>query len=66
VHRRRADGRLVPRARLARSSVERARAIYAALREVDGAELLEEPADSRHGFGGFSFRDPEGNIWDVA
>jgi uncharacterized glyoxalase superfamily protein PhnB len=39
---------------------------YAALRSVDDAELLEEPFDSPHGFRGFSFRDPEGNIWDVA
>jgi len=41
-------------------------AAYTALREVDSAELLEEPFDSPHGFRGFSFRDPEGNIWDVA
>lgn len=41
-------------------------AAYAALRQVEGAELLEEPFDSPHGFRGFSFRDPEGNIWDVA
>jgi uncharacterized glyoxalase superfamily protein PhnB len=37
-------------------------AAYAALQEVDGAELLEEPFDSPHGFRGFSLRDPEGNI----
>ena len=41
-------------------------AAYAALQEIDGAELLEEPFDSPHGFRGFSLRDPEGNIWDVA
>ena len=41
-------------------------AAYAALGEIDGAELLEEPFDSPHGFRGFSLRDPEGNIWDVA
>ena len=40
--------------------------VYAQLRELDGAELLEEPFDSPHGFRGFSLRDPEGNIWDVA
>ncbi len=40
--------------------------VYAALQGVEGAELLEEPFDSPHGFRGFSFRDPEGNIWDVA
>ena len=41
-------------------------AAYAALQTVPGAELLEEPFDSPHGFRGFSFRDPEGNVWDVA
>ena len=41
-------------------------AAYAALQGIDGAELLGEPFDSPHGFRGFSFRDPEGNIWDVA
>jgi uncharacterized glyoxalase superfamily protein PhnB len=41
-------------------------AVYGALRELEGAELLEEPFDSPHGFRGFSFRDPERNIWDVA
>ena len=41
-------------------------AAYAALQAVPGAELLEEPFDSPHGFRGFSFRDPEGNLWDVA
>jgi uncharacterized protein len=40
--------------------------VYELLRTVDGAEVLEEPFDSPHGFRGFSFRDPEGNIWDVA
>ena len=40
--------------------------MYALLQEVEGAELLEEPFDSPHGFRGFSFRDPEANIWDVA
>jgi hypothetical protein len=34
-----------------------------ACRDID---LLEEPFDSPHGFRGFSFRDPEGNVWDVA
>lgn len=28
--------------------------------------LLEEPFDSPHGFRGFTVRDPEGNLWDVA
>jgi uncharacterized glyoxalase superfamily protein PhnB len=40
--------------------------VYETVRGIDGAELLEEPFDSPHGFRGFSFRDPEGNIWDVA
>jgi uncharacterized glyoxalase superfamily protein PhnB len=40
--------------------------VYALLQTVDGAELLEEPFDSPHGFRGFSLRDPEGNVWDVA
>jgi uncharacterized protein len=48
------------------ASPEEVDAVHAALQEVDGAELLEEPFDSPHGFRGFSFRDPEGNIWDVA
>jgi uncharacterized protein len=39
---------------------------YELLQTVGGAELLEEPFDSPHGFRGFSLRDPEGNIWDVA
>jgi uncharacterized glyoxalase superfamily protein PhnB len=41
-------------------------AAYAHLETVDGVELLEQPFDSPHGFRGFSFRDPEGNVWDVA
>ena len=40
--------------------------LYEQLQGIEGAELLEEPFDSPHGFRGFSFRDPEGNIWDVA
>lgn len=40
--------------------------LYERLEQVEGAELLEEPFDSSHGFRGFSFRDPEGNLWDVA
>jgi uncharacterized protein len=39
--------------------------LYEALRDVDGVELLEEPAEAPWG-GGFSWRDPEGNVWDVA
>jgi uncharacterized protein len=40
--------------------------VYRQLQGIEGVELLEEPFDSPHGFRGFSFRDPEGNIWDVA
>jgi uncharacterized glyoxalase superfamily protein PhnB len=47
-------------------SPEEVDAIYARLQQVHDAELLEEPFDSPHGFRGFSFRDPEGNVWDVA
>jgi uncharacterized protein len=36
-----------------------------ALQGVDGVELLEEPSRAPWG-GGFSWRDPEGNVWDVA
>ncbi len=46
-------------------SAEEVDAIYESLRGIDGAELLEEPFDSPHGFRGFGFRDPEGNLWDV-
>jgi uncharacterized glyoxalase superfamily protein PhnB len=40
-------------------------AVYETLQQIDGVELLEEPAEAFWG-GGFSWRDPEGNIWDVA
>jgi uncharacterized glyoxalase superfamily protein PhnB len=46
-------------------SLDDCRRVYEALREIDGVELLEEPAEAFWG-GGFSWRDPEGNIWDVA
>jgi len=41
-------------------------AAYRLLQQIDDVELLEEPFDSPHGFRGFSFLDPEGNVWDVA
>ena len=42
-------------------------AAHAALQRVDGVRDLDDhPFDSPHGFTGFSFHDPEGNIWDVA
>ena len=40
--------------------------VYEMLQGIDGAEVLEEPYDSPHGFRGFTFRDPEGNLWDAA
>jgi uncharacterized glyoxalase superfamily protein PhnB len=46
-------------------SFEECRRVYETLRHVDGVELLEEPSEASWG-GGFSWRDPEGNIWDVA
>jgi len=41
------------------------KAVYETLQAIDGVELLEEPAEAFWG-GGFSWRDPEGNVWDVA
>ena len=41
-------------------------AAHETLRSVDGVADLDDPMDSPYGFSGFSFRDPEGNIWDVA
>jgi predicted lactoylglutathione lyase len=41
-------------------------AAHERLRGLDGVMDLDDPLDSPHGFTGFSFRDPEGNIWDVA
>jgi uncharacterized protein len=40
--------------------------IHALLAGIDGALALEDVFDSPHGFSGFTFRDPEGNVWDVA
>jgi uncharacterized protein len=39
--------------------------VYETLRTVDDVELLGEPTRASWG-GGFSWRDPEGNVWDVA
>jgi uncharacterized protein len=47
------------------ASFEETQAVYETLEAVDGVELLDEPAEAFWG-GGFSWRDPEGNIWDVA
>jgi predicted lactoylglutathione lyase len=32
---------------------------------VESASDQDERVDSEHGFTGFGFRDPEGNIWEV-
>jgi catechol 2,3-dioxygenase-like lactoylglutathione lyase family enzyme len=47
------------------ASMEEVRAAYETLARIDDVELLEEPQEQAWG-GGFSWRDPEGNIWDVA
>jgi uncharacterized glyoxalase superfamily protein PhnB len=39
--------------------------VYESLKGIDGVELLGEPEEASWG-GGFAWRDPEGNIWDVA
>jgi predicted lactoylglutathione lyase len=44
---------------------EEVEAAHAALSSVEGVAELADLSDSPHGFTGFSFRDPEGNIWDV-
>lgn len=46
-------------------SFEECQEAYDALQGIDGVELLEEPTRASWG-GGFSWRDPEGNVWDVA
>ena len=46
-------------------SFEEVEAIYATLQGVDDVELLDRPTEAFWG-GGFSWRDPEGNDWDVA
>ena len=47
------------------ASMDEVRAAYEALRELEDVELLDEPQEQFWG-GGFSWRDPEGNVWDVA
>ena len=39
--------------------------IHDRLGEISDVELLEAPTQAAWG-GGFSWRDPEGNVWDVA
>jgi len=45
--------------------MEEVRAAHATLRQLEDVELLGEPEEAFWG-GGFSWRDPEGNVWDVA
>jgi hypothetical protein len=47
------------------ASMAEVRAAYETLRQVPDVELLGEPEEAFWG-GGFSWRDPEGNVWDVA
>lgn len=46
-------------------SLEECRAIHAELRSIRDVEVLEDPTEASWG-AGFSWRDPEGNVWDVA
>jgi hypothetical protein len=39
--------------------------VYRSLELIEDVDLLEEPVEAPWG-GGFSWKDPEGNIWDVA
>jgi uncharacterized protein len=39
--------------------------VYEAVRTFEGVEDLDPPMRTSWG-GGFGFRDPEGNIWDIA
>jgi uncharacterized glyoxalase superfamily protein PhnB len=46
-------------------SFDEVKAVYETLHGVDGVELLGEPEEASWG-AGFAWRDPDGNIWDVA
>jgi uncharacterized glyoxalase superfamily protein PhnB len=46
-------------------SYQEVKAVYEGLHGIDGVELLGEPEEASWG-GGFAWRDPEGNVWDVA
>ena len=46
-------------------SFDETKAVYETLRGIEDVELLGEPEQAFWG-GGFSWRDPEGNVWDVA
>lgn len=47
------------------ASLEEVQSAYETLKEIEDVEVLEEPGEAFWG-GGFSWRDPEGNVWDVA
>lgn len=47
------------------ASMDEVRAAHETLQNVPDVELLGEPEQAFWG-GGFAWRDPEGNIWDVA
>ena len=47
------------------ASFAEVQAVYATLESIDDVELLGEPEEAFWG-GGFAWRDPEGNVWDVA
>ncbi len=47
------------------ASFEECVAVYETIKEIDGVEILGAPEEAFWG-GGFSWRDPEGNLWDVA
>ncbi|HKP19827.1 MAG TPA: VOC family protein [Gaiellaceae bacterium] len=40
-------------------------AAYETLQRTEGVDLLGEPEELGFGGRGFTFRDPEGNVWDV-
>ena len=46
-------------------SFDETKAVYETLQGIEDVELHGEPEEAFWG-GGFSWRDPEGNVWDVA
>lgn len=42
------------------------RSAWETVRAIDDVELLSSEIEEHEWGGGFSFRDPEGNVWDVA
>ncbi len=47
------------------ASYEECVAVYETISGIDGVQTLGEPEEAFWG-GGFSWKDPEGNVWDVA